>query len=83
MISRIDLLLRPAGDDPRRPLGADAGHLAQPLGLLLDEVEHRLAEGPHQLLGVDRADAADHAGAEIPLDALERGRRAGLEEGRP
>ena len=55
------LLLRPAGDDPGRALGADTGHLLQPLGLLLDEIEHRLAEAPHQPLGVDRPDAADHA----------------------
>ena len=83
MISRIDLLLGPAGDDPCRPLGADAGHLAQPLRLLLDEIEHRLSEAPHQPLGIDRADAADHPRAEIALDALQRCRRAGLEEGRP
>ena len=42
-----------------------------------------LAEGPDQLLGVDRADAADHAGAEILLDALDRGRRRGPQEARP
>ena len=77
-----DLLFRPAGDDPRRTLGADTGHLAQALRLLLDEIEHRLSEAPYQTLGVDRADAADHARGEIPLDALERCRRAGLEEGR-
>ena len=77
-----DLLLRPAGDDPRRTLGADTGHLPQALRLLLDEIEHRLSEAPHQPLGVDRADAADHARGEIPLDPLQRCRRAGLEEGR-
>ena len=77
-----DLLLRPAGDDPCRPFDADAGHLLQARRLLLDEVEHRLAEAPHQPFGVDRADAADHSGTEIPLDALQRRRRAGLEEGR-
>ena len=46
------------------------------------DVEHLLAEGPDQLLGVDRADAADHAGAEILLDAVDRGRRRGLQEPR-
>ena len=62
-------------------LRADAGDLAQPVGLLLDDVEHGLAEGRDQLLGVHRADAADHAGAEILLDALQRGRRGRLQEG--
>ena len=47
------LLLRPAGDDARGPLRADAGDLAQAVRLLLDQVEHRFAEGAHQLLGVD------------------------------
>ena len=75
-----DLLLGPAGNDARGALGADPGHLAQPAGLLLDHLEHRLTECTHQLLGVDRADAADHAGAEVLLDALQRGRRRRLEE---
>ncbi len=50
-------------------------------GLLLDDVEHRLTEGLHQALGIGRADAADHAGAEIAFDALERRGRGHLEEG--
>ena len=54
------LLLRPAGDDARRALWSDPGHLAQPVGLLFDQVEHRLAESAHQPLGIDRADAGDH-----------------------
>ena len=45
-------------------------------------VEHRLAEAAHQLLRVDRADAADHAGGEVALDPLRRGRRRGLQEPR-
>ena len=55
------LLIRPAGDDPGGTLGADTGYLAQPLRLLLNEVEHRLAERTDQRTGIDRADAADHA----------------------
>lgn len=31
-------------------------------------------------MGVDRADAADHAGAKVAFDALQRGGRARLEE---
>ena len=75
-----DLLLGPAGDDPLRALRADAGHLAQAVGLLLDDVEHGFAEGAHELLRIDRPDAADHAGAEIFLDALDRRRCRRLEE---
>src|SRR5207245_2550135 len=59
------LLLCPAGDDLLRTLGADAGHLAQATGFLFYYVEHGFAEGPHELLRIDRPDAADHAGAEI------------------
>ena len=40
-----------------------------------------VAERLDQLFGVDRADALDHAGAEIALDAFQRGRRGGPEEG--
>ena len=71
------LLLGPAGTDAQRPLGPDAGDLLQAFGRLLDGVEHGRTERLHQLLGIDRADALDHAGAEIALDALQRGRRCG------
>ena len=78
------LLLGPAGDDPRRPLGADAGHLAQPLRAACSISSNTASpKARTSLLRVDRADAADHAGAEILLDALERGRRARLQEGGP
>ena len=46
---------------------ADARHLAKPIGLGLDGVEDLLAEGLDHLLGIDRADAPDHAGAVIFL----------------
>ena len=75
-----DLLLGPAADDALRTLRADAGHLTQAARLLLDDVEHGFAEGADQLLRVDRPDAADHAGAEIFLDPLDRRRRRRLEE---
>jgi hypothetical protein len=77
-----DLLFRPAGNDPGRTFGANTGDLTQAVRLLLDEIEHRLAKTPHQPLGVDPTDAADHARPEIPFDALKRCRRAGLQEGR-
>ena len=77
-----DLLLGPGIGDPLRPHLPDAGHLAQPFRLGLDDIEHLLAERPDQLAGVDRADAPDHAGAEILLDALDRGRLGGAHEAR-
>ena len=77
-----DLLLGPGVGDALGAHRADAGHLAQPVGLGLDDVEHLLAERLDHLLGVDRADAADHAGAEILLDALDGGRRRGAHEAR-
>jgi hypothetical protein len=75
-------LLRPPGDDAGRSLCADTRHLLQALRVLLDQVEHRLTEFPHQPFGVDRADASDRARGEIPLDALERRWWADLQEGR-
>ena len=46
------------------------------------DVEHLLAESLDQLFGIDRADAADHPGAEVFLDAVDRGRRRGAHEAR-
>jgi len=43
-----DLLVGPAGGDLAGELVADAGDLAQPLGRLLDDLEHVLAEGLHE-----------------------------------
>ena len=48
--------------------GADARHLAQAVGLGLDNIEHLLPERLDHLLGVDRPDAADHPRAEIFLE---------------
>ena len=48
----------------------------------LDYIEHFVAERLDHLLGVDRADAADHPGTEILLDAFGRGRRRGAHEAR-
>src|SRR5216683_4841683 len=55
------LLLGPTANDALRPLRADPGHLAQAARLLLDDLEHGIAESAHQLFGVDRPYAADHA----------------------
>ena len=77
-----DLLVGPAGGDLPGPLLTDAADLAQALRSLLDDVEYRRAEGADQPAGVDRADAFDHAGAEVALDAGERVRRSDLDEHR-
>ena len=77
-----DLLLGPGAGDALGAHRADTGHLAQAIGLGLDHVEHLLAERPDHLPGVDRANAADHPGTEIFLDALDRGRRRGAHEAR-
>jgi hypothetical protein len=46
--------------------------LAQAMRLLLDDLEYGFAEGADELFRIDRPDAADHAGAEIFLDPLDR-----------
>jgi predicted DCC family thiol-disulfide oxidoreductase YuxK len=82
MISRMTFWSAQAGGDLGRALRADALHLAQPLRLGLDDVEDVLAEHLDHALGIDRPDAADHAGAEVLLDPLDRGGRRGLQEAR-
>ena len=78
-----DLLLGPGVGDPLGPNRANARHLAKPIGFGLDDVEDLLAEGLDHLLGIDRPDAPDHAGAQIFLDPVDRTRRRGLEKPRP
>ena len=75
-----DLLLSPASNDPLRPLWTDPGYQAQPRWLLFDDVEHCLTESTHEFLRVDRPNAAEHAGAEIFLDTLDRRRCRCLQE---
>src|SRR6476660_8853790 len=43
-------------------------------GVRLNNVEHFLAERAQEFLGVGRANASDHAGREVLLDAVGRGR---------
>ena len=76
-----DLLLGPAGDDALGAFRADPADLSQPVRLLRNDLEHRLAEGPHELSGIDGADPTDHPGAQVFLDPLHRGRRRRLEKG--
>ena len=81
MISRITFCSAQPATMRAARLGPIPVDLAQSFRLLFDQFEHRVTERPDQLPGVDRTDAADHARAQIPLDALQRGRRAGLQEG--
>ena len=69
-----DLLFRPGVGDPLGAHPADTSHLAQPCRLGLNDLEDPLAERPDHLPGIDRPDAADHAGAEVFLDAIDRRR---------
>ena len=75
-----DFLLGPSGDDPLRTLRADTGDLAQASWLLLDDLEHGFTKSADELFRIDGPDTADHAGAQIFFDALDRRRRRGFEE---
>ena len=68
------LLLGPGGENAGSANRPDAVDLAQSVRRRLDDVEHLLAEGAHELLGVNRANAPDHAGREVLLDAVGRSR---------
>jgi hypothetical protein len=78
-----DLLFRPRVPDALGAHRADALDLTQPLGRLLDDVEHLLAKRAHQLLRIHRPDATDHSRAEVALDAFDRSRRRNPQELRP
>ena len=66
-------LLLPRLLDATDALRPNADDVAQPLRVVVDNVQRRLAELVHDALGHLLADAADHARAEIALDALYRG----------
>src|ERR1035438_8659811 len=78
-VAALEGALRPGFLDALAALGADAVHVFQPSGLLLNDVEDALAELSHQLLGVNGADALDHAAAQVFLDALLSRRRGTVE----
>ena len=64
------LLLGPGGENAGGANRPDALDLTQPVRRRLDDVEHLLAEGAYELLGVNRANAADHAGREVLLNSV-------------
>ena len=77
-----DLLFGPGIGDALGANLANPSHLAQPVRLGLDDIEYLLAERIDHLFGVDRPDAADHPGAEVFLDAVNRCRRRCAHEAR-
>ena len=68
------LLFGPGRENAGSANRPDAVDLAQPVRGGLDDVEHLLAKGAHELLGVNRANTPDHAGREVLLDAVGRSR---------
>ena len=82
MISRTAFCSAQAATMPAARTGPMPVDLAQPVRRHLDHVEHLLTEGAQELLGVGRADAPDHAGREVLLDAVGRGRRRCAQEPR-
>ena len=75
-----DLLLSPGISDAFGAYQANASHLAQALRLGLDDIEYLLAKCIDHLFGVDRPDTANHPGAEIFFDAIDRCRRGRADE---
>jgi hypothetical protein len=59
--------------------GTDAGDVAEFAGEVGDDVEGVLAKVVDNFVGVDFADAVDHAGCEVFADTVDRGREFGLE----
>jgi hypothetical protein len=70
-----DLLLSPGAGHPFLALGSDALQFQQTLRLPLDDIEDLLAEGADQFAGEVRADALDHARAQVLLNAFKCGGR--------
>jgi hypothetical protein len=58
-----DLLLGPGIGDALGAHRTDAGYLSQSVGVGLDDIEYLLPKRLHHLLGVHRADPAEHARA--------------------
>jgi len=76
----LDLaLLDPGVADTRAAHRPDAVHLEKPLWMAVDRLERVEPEVAHQALRHHLADAADEAGAQVPLDADERRGRDGHE----
>ena len=72
------LLLGPGGRNATGSYRTDSVHLPQATRLRLDDVEHLVGEGAQELLGIDRANDADHCRGEVLLDALDRPTSSGV-----
>jgi len=72
-------LLRPRVLDQPAAFGADAVQFLQTGRLGFDDFKNLLAEFVHELLGIDGADAFDHAAAQIFLDAFLGGGRGAVQ----
>jgi hypothetical protein len=66
------LLLGPSGENAGSANRPDTLDLAQPVWRSLNDVEHFFAEGANELLRVSGANAPDHPGREVFLDAIGR-----------
>src|SRR5262245_42428687 len=76
------LLLGPGRGDATGSYRPDAVDLTQSVRRRINNVEHFLAERAQEFLGVGRANASDHAGRKVFLDALGGGRRRCAQEPR-
>lgn len=69
------LLISPGLGDAIGADLTDARHLPQPLGRLLNHLKHRHPDDGHEFVGVNRADATAHSGAQVLLDPFGAGDR--------
>ena len=74
------LLFGPGLFDAKAALWTDPIDLLESSGFLVDDVEDVLAELPDQFLCVNRADAFDHAAAQVFLDPFAGGWRGAGEQ---
>ena len=68
------LLLGPGSGDAAGSYRPDTRDFPQTIRRRLDDVEYLLAESAHELLRINRPHAPDHAGREVLLDPVGRGR---------
>ncbi len=68
-------LFMPRFLDAAHPLGTNTQDFAQPLRFVVDDVQRLLAKLLHDPFGHHRSHAADHARAQIALDAFDRRRQ--------
>jgi hypothetical protein len=76
------LLFCPSSENAGSANRPDAVDLAQPIRRSLNYVEHLFAEGANKLFRVGWANAPDHTGGEVFLDAVDRSRSRRAQESR-